>query len=136
MAKQTTKFYVDAQGNYLGGFAGSVPDGGIEINSPPQHASQIWSGSSWGPISNPTTISFDDFEARFTTAEWDDATDFVYQVDTTTGNPKRKALIQGLARAQARNSVDLLDAKTETFLSVLVNGEIITASRKTAILTP
>jgi len=88
------------------------------------------------PAVKPTVISFDDFEARFTTQEWDDATDYVYEVSTTTGKPKRRALVQGLARAQAKNHIDLLDAKTDTFLGVLVSGGVLTAARKTTILTP
>lgn len=81
-------------------------------------------------------ISFDDFESRFTGAEWDDATDFVYQSDPTTGKPMRRALVQGLARAQARNNVDLSHAKTDAFLSIMVSGGVITEQRKTQILTP
>lgn len=81
-------------------------------------------------------ISFDLFESRFTATEWDDATDYVYEVDIVTGKPKRRVLVQGLARAQARNSVDLSDAKTDAFLGILVTGNVITAARKTAILTP
>lgn len=81
-------------------------------------------------------ISFDAFEARFTMQEWDDATDYVYEVDIVTGKPKRKVLVQGLARAQARNSVDLLDPKTDGFLSLLVAGGVIAAARKIVILKP
>ena len=83
-----------------------------------------------------SVVSFDNFEARFTAQEWDGTTDFVYEVDITTGKPKRKALVQGLARAQARNHVDLLDARTDVFMDTLVSGGVITAPRKTAILTP
>ena len=95
-----------------------------------------------GTYSNPPPsplspeISFDDFEARFTTSEWDDATDYVYEVSTTTGKPKRRALVQGLQRASARNSIDLLDPKTDAFLSLLAAGNVITEARKTDILTP
>jgi hypothetical protein len=81
-------------------------------------------------------VVFDQFEARFTTQEWDDATDYVYESDTTTGKPKRRALVQGLTRAQARNKVDLLDSKTSAFLSLLVTGGVISEARKTEILTP
>ncbi len=88
------------------------------------------------PPVKPTKVLFDDFEARFTVQEWDAATDFVYEVDTATGKPKRRALVQGLARAQARNRVDLLDAKTDGFLSALVAGGVITTPRKSEILTP
>ncbi len=82
------------------------------------------------------SIVFDDFEARFTTQEWDDATDYVKEIDTTTGKPKRRVLVQGLERAVARNSVDLLDAKTDSFLGLLVSGGVITETRKDEILTP
>ena len=88
------------------------------------------------PVVNDPMISFDDFEGRFTNTEWDDATDFVYEVNTTSGKPKRRALVQGLARVQARNSIDLLDPKTDTFLSILVSGGVIDEQRKIAILTP
>jgi hypothetical protein len=88
------------------------------------------------PIPSPTVLTFDAFEGRFTGAEWDDATDFVYEVNTTTGKPKRRALVQGLARAQARNRVDLEDNKTDVFLGVLVSGGVLTAERKIEILTP
>jgi len=100
----------------------------------------VWNGTDFDPpvVLPPTEIkvSFSDFEARFTPTEWDDATDYVYEVDITTGKPKHKALVQGLARAQARNYVDLLDAKTDGFLSLLVAGGVITVARKTEILTP
>jgi len=81
-------------------------------------------------------VSFDAFEDRFTAQEWDDVTGYVYAVDTATGKPKRKALVQGLARAQARNSVDLLDPKTDAFLTLLVAGNVITTAKKTKILEP
>ncbi len=42
------KFYVDQDGNYLGGYDGSpAPDGSIEILSPPNNAKQKWDGSKW-----------------------------------------------------------------------------------------
>ncbi len=82
-----------------------------------------------------TRVSFEDFEARFTVEEFDSATDFVYESDTATGKPKRRALMQGLARAQARNWVDLADNKTSVFLDALVTGGVITSQRKADILT-
>ena len=42
-----TKFYVDVDGNYLGGYAGTAPSGGIEVATPPNHGLDIWNGSSW-----------------------------------------------------------------------------------------
>lgn len=136
------KFYVDNNGVVLGSWDSGtdddhpdIPAGAIEVSKPPS-GRHIWNGNGWDVPPNNPIISFDDFEDRFTSEEWDDSTDFVYQVDTATGNPKRRALVQGLARAQARNSVDLSDNKTDVFLSVLVSGAVITEARKTAILTP
>lgn len=43
-----TKFYVDAQGRYLGGFDGAEPpDGAIEVSSPPEHGTDIWTNGAW-----------------------------------------------------------------------------------------
>lgn len=77
-------------------------------------------------------VSFDDFEERFTTQEWDDATDYSFNASVAV---KRK-IKQGLQRAIARNNVDLLDAKTDAFLGLLVSGGVITVQRKSEILTP
>lgn len=84
----------------------------------------------------PTVVSFDDFEARFTAAEWNAATDYVYATNTGTGLPLRRALLQGLARAQARGKVDLEAAATDAFLAALVSGGVLTAQRKAEILDP
>lgn len=94
--------------------------------------------SEWDSHIEPSKVplSMDDFEARFTTQEWDSAYDYVYEVDTTTGLHKRKALVQGWNRAMSRNYVDLLHAKTVAFMDALVAGGVITEQRKTAILTP
>ena len=83
-----------------------------------------------------TVISYEAFVARFTVTEFDNATDFVEEADTTTGKPKRRALKQGMARVYAKGAVNLLDAKTVAFMDALVAGGIITSQRKTEILTP
>jgi len=84
----------------------------------------------------PTVITYEAFQDRFTAAEFNAATDFVFESDLVTGKPKRRALIQGLSRAMAKNAVDLNDARTVAFMDALVAGGIITAARKDAILTP
>lgn len=91
---------------------------------------------SYVPESNDPIITFEAFESRFTVQEWDDVTDFVYEADTITGKPKRRALIQGLSRAMAKNKVDLLHAKTIVFMDILVSGGVITEAKKDIILTP
>lgn len=45
-----TKYYIDQEGNYLGGFEGAkAPDGAIEIEAPPNHALDKWDGNQWIP---------------------------------------------------------------------------------------
>lgn len=53
-----TKYYVDNQGEYIGGFSGAivddeeqdhpdVPEGAVEVAQPPSHADEIWDGNVW-----------------------------------------------------------------------------------------
>lgn len=44
----STKYYIDAEGNFLGGFAGAQPpDGAIEVDSPPPHGDCVMVGGKW-----------------------------------------------------------------------------------------
>lgn len=46
-----TQFFVDQNGNYLGGFDGvDPPEGAIEVPTAPDDARQKWSGSAWLPV--------------------------------------------------------------------------------------
>jgi hypothetical protein len=43
-----TKYFVDDNGDYLGGFDGAEPpEGATEVQEPPQDARQTWDGSAW-----------------------------------------------------------------------------------------
>lgn len=42
------KYYVDAQGAYLGGWDSSPPVGAIEVPDAPEDARQVWGGAQWG----------------------------------------------------------------------------------------
>ena len=43
-----TKYYVDINGNYLGGFDGvDAPDGSIEVENAPNHGLDKWNGEKW-----------------------------------------------------------------------------------------
>lgn len=43
-----TKFYVDGQGAYIGGFDGALPpDGAIEVSKAPNTARDKWIGGAW-----------------------------------------------------------------------------------------
>ena len=58
-----TKYYRDAQGNYIGGFDGALPPAGaIEIAQPPNHGLDKWDGAKWipyivPPASKPETVA-------------------------------------------------------------------------------
>jgi hypothetical protein len=43
----STKHYVDENGVYLGGFSGTEPENGTEIQVAPDDGRQFWSGSEW-----------------------------------------------------------------------------------------
>lgn len=43
-----TKFYINGQGKYLGGFDGALPPAGaIEVAQPPSDGRQEWDGKKW-----------------------------------------------------------------------------------------
>ena len=50
-----TKFYIDTNGRYLGGFEIGAPAGAIEVPSAPDHALKIWNGSAWVDTAAYTT---------------------------------------------------------------------------------
>lgn len=41
------KYYVDEQGNYLGGWSDNPPSGAIEVPSAPDDARRVWDGDKW-----------------------------------------------------------------------------------------
>ncbi|TJW57453.1 MAG: hypothetical protein E5X59_01230 [Mesorhizobium sp.] len=46
-----TKYFVDGDGVYIGGFDGAKPpNGAIEVPDAPQDASQTWDGHAWGAV--------------------------------------------------------------------------------------
>jgi hypothetical protein len=50
MGALMTKYFVDDQGNYLGGFDGAAPpSGAIEVANPPCHGKDKWDGMNWIP---------------------------------------------------------------------------------------
>lgn len=43
-----TKYFVDVNGNYLGGFSGAEPpDGAVEVPTAPESATQQWLNGAW-----------------------------------------------------------------------------------------
>lgn len=49
-----TKYYVDQDGNYLGGFDGAEPpSGSIEVDNPPEHGLDVWDGEKWNKPIKP-----------------------------------------------------------------------------------
>lgn len=55
----STKFYVNAEGSYIGGFDGAQPPvGAIEVPTAPEDAQQVWSfdSQSWGSVPPPPSL--------------------------------------------------------------------------------
>lgn len=55
-----TKYYVDIDGNYLGGFDGvRPPSGSLEVPNPPEDGRSKWVDGSWGDpvLSNEEQIA-------------------------------------------------------------------------------
>lgn len=55
------RYFVDADGVFLGGFDRGIPapNGGIQVSSAPEDARQRWTGSEWGapPVAVPVSVS-------------------------------------------------------------------------------
>ena len=43
------KYFIDEQGRYLGAWDQGGPDGGIEVQTPPEDARMVWDGEAWQP---------------------------------------------------------------------------------------
>ncbi len=43
------KYYIDVNGNYLGGWDTNPPEGAIEVTHPPYDARDVWDGIHWVP---------------------------------------------------------------------------------------
>lgn len=74
----TTKYYVDANGAYLGGFDGAEPpDGAVEVATAPQDARQIWTDGAWGaiPVTVPDRVSSRQFGLQMIAAGIKDQVD-------------------------------------------------------------
>jgi hypothetical protein len=58
-----TKYFVDIEGNYIGGFDGATPpEGSIEVANPPEFGGDFWDGTQWQARNRPinTQQFFDD----------------------------------------------------------------------------
>lgn len=58
------KYFVGGDGVYLGAFQGLEPEGGIEVDMPPEDGRQVWDGNQWGPIPVEVPQSVSRFQAR------------------------------------------------------------------------
>ena len=55
-----TRYFVDSQGRYVGGFDGAgalvrVPPSSVEVPLPPEDARQTWNGTQWSAPPPPVT---------------------------------------------------------------------------------
>lgn len=54
-----TKYFIDVNGNYIGGFDGATPpEGSIEVAIPPDHGLDRWDGKQWITYKIPDLESF------------------------------------------------------------------------------
>ena len=60
------KYYVDGSGNYLGGRDQNPPAESIEVESPPENASQKWNGTKFLPYEKPIIEQIIDLESSVT----------------------------------------------------------------------
>ncbi|WP_085908270.1 hypothetical protein [Kiloniella majae] len=66
----STKYFVDLEGKYLGGFVGAEPpEGAIEVVGPPEYGTQKWDGSKWVGDLPAKTLPKRDFMKLFTDNE-------------------------------------------------------------------
>lgn len=60
---EKTKYAVDADGKYLGGFAGApVPDGATEVAAPPENGRDTWDGAKWISVRDPNDYPLEPFQ--------------------------------------------------------------------------
>lgn len=59
----TMKYYVDANGKFLGGWDSNPPDGAIEVEPSPEYADQKWLFPGWGPSSYAATSRENEWRA-------------------------------------------------------------------------
>jgi len=88
------------------------------------------------PVVKPTVVTYEAFQGRFTAAELDGATDFVYEISLVTGKPKRPKLLQAFNGSVARDKFDLLAPSMALWMDALVTATILTQERRDIILTP
>ncbi|WP_292565167.1 hypothetical protein [Mesorhizobium sp.] len=62
-----TKFFVDGNGVYLGGFDGAEPpEGAIEVPEAPEDARQVWQNGAWSALPDlvPASVSARQFKLQ------------------------------------------------------------------------
>lgn len=84
------KYFIDAEGKYLGGWDDGQPEGSLEVDLPPNDSDQPWLFPGWGPSpglicraeeawrnaempiaqENVTAIEFGDDQIPGTAADW------------------------------------------------------------------
>ncbi len=75
-----TQYFIDTDGNYLGGFDGAEPpEGSIEVDTPPAHGSDKWTNGAWVVVAI-VPESVPKLNARLTLIDagyWDEVVAFV-----------------------------------------------------------
>jgi hypothetical protein len=93
-----TKYYVDDEGNYIGGFDGAEPPAGaIEVPEAPADARQKWSGDGW----SAAPLSLADYENAIQHLVDTTATEKMFRDGVTLASYVASTNPQWAAEAQA-----------------------------------
>lgn len=104
----TTRYFIDASGKYLGAFVSGAkpPTAGVEVDSPPEDARQLWTGSEWV---DPDQVVRAFIAAERYKRELAGVVVGGMGIDT---DDRSKTLINGAALKAMRNSSYILNWKT------------------------
>ena len=112
-----TKFYVDDQGVYLGGFSEgnpSIPAGAIEVPSPPDQADKTWDGSSFG-------VSKDVIKACLAKYRWEKEVGGINFGGVPIRTDERsRSLLSGIQRKIAKENNGSITRKVKTEAGFIV----------------
>lgn len=124
-------YFVDVNGNFLGGFAGAAPpQGAVAVPTPPADARQVWSGSAWSAVPSVPPAPID---ARL----WIERLSPQKQLAVVTFGLANPALMLWLLKAAGSQvGIILSDPDTPAGVAALVAAGALTTADQTLLLTP
>jgi hypothetical protein len=124
-----TRYYVNAQGNYIGGFNGAnPPQGAIEVPNAPNDGRDTWNGQQW--------VAYVQLKTQFTALEYLDKFTEAEQLSVVTATLANAQVKLWYDKMLAASFVDINDPRTSAGLDALIAANLLAPSRKAEILTP